>query len=224
MFRRQAYYIASAAFVLLSLGYFVAIINQAYVGLNLMNVNGKWIVTSCDPHGEGYKLGIRVGDQILKINNQDTGEYRFVQKWSEAEGASSIEFRRIVQPKDQIIKIAENTVLLKLLSEIPMIILGFVFWILGLVTWYKRPFLAQARALFWLNWFIGLAIVLAPASSRDLMFARELEYITFSSSPILLINLFSVFPSETKNQINRFGRLTLAFMFVIILSIIMHSA
>ena len=72
VFKRQAYYIASAAFVLLSLVYFEAIINQAYVGLDLTTVNGRWIVTSSDPHGEGYKLGIRVGDLILKINNEDS--------------------------------------------------------------------------------------------------------------------------------------------------------
>ena len=95
MFRRQAYYIASAAFVLLLLLYTIAISNQAYVGLDLTTVNGRWIVTLSDPHGEGYKLGIRVGDQILKINNQDTGVYHFVQKWSQAEGASSIQFKRV---------------------------------------------------------------------------------------------------------------------------------
>ncbi|KJS48632.1 sensor histidine kinase [Desulfosporosinus sp. BICA1-9] len=216
VFRRQAYYIASAAFVLLSLLYTIAISNQAYVGLDLMTVNGRWIVTLSDPHGEGYKLGIRVGDQILRINNQDTGEYRFVQKWSQAEGASSIQYKRVDQSTDSIIEIPKSTVLLKLLSEMPMIILGVVFWIIGFITWYMRPFLDQARALFWLNLFIGLAIVIAPASSRDLIFARELEYITLSSVPLFLIQLFSFFPSENRNQINKFGRLVFASVLILI--------
>lgn len=218
LFRRQAYYIASAAFVILSFVYFVLSINQAYVGLELENDYGRWIVTSSDPHGEAFKLGVRVGDHILKINNYDTGEYRFVKKWSEAEGASSIEFRSLGQPAVNLIKISRSTVFLQLLSEIPMVILGFVFWMLGFITWYKRSFMVQARALFWLNWFIGLAIVLAPASSRDLMFARELEYIVLSSVPMFLIHFVSVFPSENKIRIHRFAWLMLVFMFSIILS------
>lgn len=225
VFKRQAYYIACAAFVLLSFVYFLSSINQAYVGLELENDKGQWTVTSSDPHGEGYKLGVRVGDHIFKINNHDTAEYHFVQKWSEAEGASSIEFRSLSQPAVYIIKISSTTGLRQLLSEIPMVILGFVFWILGFITWYKRPFLVQARALFWLNWFIGMAIVLAPASGRDLMFARELEYIILSSVPMLLTHFVSVFPSDNKIQINRFAWLMLIFMFSIVLSFtILQSA
>jgi len=219
VFKRQTYYIACAAFVILSLVYFVAIINHPYVGVGLTNVNDQWIVTASDPHGEGFKLGVRVGDSILKINNRDTGEYSFVQKWGEAEGASTIEFRRVGQPRDSIKTIPVRFDLLMVLSEMPMVILGFVFWIIGLITWFKRPFLVQARALFWLNWFMGLAIVLAPASSRGVIFARELEYITLSSVPILLINFVSVFPIVNKNRINQFGRLIVTIMFVIILSL-----
>ena len=224
MFKRQAYYIACAAFIIVSLVYSVVIIKQPYVGLALTNINGQWIVTSSDPHGEGFKLGVRVNDLIIKINNHDPGEYRFVQKWSEAEGAATIESRTIGQPTDNIIKIPERPDFLVILSEIPMLILGFVFWITGLITWFKRPFLVQARALFWVNWFMALAIVLAPASSRDLIFARELEYITLSAVPILLIDFFSVFPSANKNWINRFGHLIVTLMFGIILSLtVLHA-
>ena len=219
LFRRQVYYIvASAAFVVLGLAYFLASINQPYVGLNLENVTGQWIVSSSDPHGEAYQSGVRVGDLILKINNHDAGEYSFVQKWGEVEGASTIEVRRQNQSVDTLIRIPEQPILKMILSESPMTILGLVFWFLGFITWLKRPFLVQARALFWLNWFIGLAIVLASASSRDLMFARELEYITLSSVPIFLTNFISVFPKDNINQINRYGRLILVFMFVIIVS------
>lgn len=84
------------------------------------------------------------------------------------------------------------------------------------MTWLRRPFLAQARALFWLNWFIGLAIVLAPASSRDLLLARELEYIFFGAVPIFLISFISIFPIKNINRLNSLGRLILILLFVII--------
>jgi len=216
IFMRQAYYIASVAFVILALAYFVANINQAYVGLDFTNVNGKWIVTSIDSHGEGYKLGTRVGDQILKINNDDPGKYSLVQKWSEAEGASSILFLRPDQSSAEIIKIPKRTGLLELLSEIPMMIVGFVFCILGFITWYKRYFLVQARALFWSNWVIGLAIILAPASGRALLFAKELEFILVSLVPLFLINFVSVFPFANESLMNRLSRFMLAVTSVVI--------
>jgi len=175
MFRRQAYYYASAAFLVMWLVYTVAVINRPYVGLELENVNGQWIVIYSDPQGEGYKSGVQVGDLIIKVNNDDPGKNRFVQIWSEVEGASTLEVRRLDQPNDQMINIPELPILQSTLSEIPMAILGLIFWFLGFMTWFRRPFLVQARALFWLNLFLGLAIVLASSSSRDLLLAKELE-------------------------------------------------
>lgn len=205
MFRRQAYYIASFAIIVLGLVYFVIAINRPYIGLNLENVEGQWLVTASDLCGEGYQAGIRVGDVVLKINDGVPSKYRLVLKWNEAEGASSIEFRRSDKPINNLIILPNSTDLLRNLSEIPLQILGFVFWLLGFMTWFKRPFLVQARALFWLNWIISLAIILVPASGRCLFFARELEIISLSIVPIFLINLVSVFPKDNRNRTNRFS-------------------
>jgi len=217
VFRQQVYYIASVAFMVLGLVYFVVTMNQPYIGLNIENVNGQWLVTASDHYGEGYQAGVRVGDVVLKINNDDPSKYRLVQKWSEAEGAFSIEFSRSSQLKDNIIKLPKSPDFLSTLSQVPLEILGFVFWISGFWTWYKRPFLAQARSLFWLNWIIGLAIVLVPASGRCILFARELEYISLSLVPLFLINLVSVFPKDNRNRVNRFSRHLFAIMSMIII-------
>lgn len=221
--RRQAYYYASAAFLLLWLIYFLNIINQPYIGLNIENLNGQWIVTSSDPYGEGYKSGVRVGDLIISIDNEDIDKYRKVQIWGQVEGASTIEARMIGQSTDKIIKIPKRPILQMVLREFPLPILGLTFWFLGFITWFKRRYWPQARALFWLNWFIGLAILLAPASGRGLLLARELEYIFLSAVPIFLINFVSVFPNKSVdrvNRVNRWGRLMFTLMFAIILIII----
>ncbi|EGW36055.1 ATP-binding protein [Desulfosporosinus sp. OT] len=217
MFRRQAYYYASAVFLLLLVVYSVAINKQPYVGLELESVNGQWIVTSSDSDGQGYKSGVRVGDLILKINQDDPGKNSSIQIWSEAEGASTLEVRRSDQSTAQLINIPELPFSRRTLSDIPFAILGFVFWFLGFMSWFRRPFLVQARALFWLNWVISLAFVLAPASSRDLILARELEYIIFSAVPIFLINFISSYSNENLNRVNFLGRLMLTLMSVIIL-------
>ncbi|MFZ3132659.1 MAG: hypothetical protein WA125_16560, partial [Desulfosporosinus sp.] len=78
MFRRQAYYIASVAFIVLGLIYFIVAINRPYIGLDLENANGQWLVTISDPDGEGYQAGVRVGDIVLKINDDVPGNYRFI--------------------------------------------------------------------------------------------------------------------------------------------------
>ncbi|MFZ3132918.1 MAG: histidine kinase, partial [Desulfosporosinus sp.] len=203
VFRRQAYYFASVAFIVLGLVYFIVTINQPCIGLNIKNVNGQWFVTYSDPDDEGYQAGVRVGDIVLKINDDVPGNYRFFKKWRVAEGASSIEVRRSDQPTDNIIELPVRTNGLKNLKEVPLHILGFVFWLLGFMTWYKRPFLPQARAIFWLNWIIGLVIVFTPASGCCLLFGKELCYISMSLIPVFIINLVSVFPKDNRNRANR---------------------
>lgn len=218
MFRRQVYYYASVVFLVVWIVYTVSVINRPYVGLELEHVNEQWIVTYSDPQGEGYKAGIRVGDLIIKINQRDPGTNRFVQIWSEAEGASTLEVRKLDQKNDQIINIPVLP-LQNGLSSFPLVILGFVFWLLGFLTWFKRPLLVQARSFFWLNWFIGLALVVSPASSRDLLLARESESIFFSAVPIFLINFASVFPTKKKRRINQLGSLIVTLLFAVILTI-----
>jgi len=193
--RRLAFRIANAAFVIISLIYIIVLFNHPYVGLSLKNSEGNWTVASSDPHGEGYQLGIRVGDTVYKINNEDPGVYPSNQKWSDAEGASVI---TVKGPSESFkdLQIVKQTFAIVLLSALPMVALGFVFWLVGLVTVFKRPFLAQARALFWLNWLVGLVIIIAPASSRGLIFAKELELIGFSLVPMLLVKFISVFVHE----------------------------
>ncbi len=217
VFKRQIYYIASIVFIVLGLGYFAACLTQPFIGLDLKNNNGQWLVAISDPSGEGYRSGIRVGDEILKIDGEDAGSYRFVQKWGEAEEASTIEFRKPDELTAQTVTISKQPVLLEVFSEIPMVMLGFTFWFLGFMTWYKRPFLEQARILFWMNWIIGLAIVLAQASSRCLLLARELEYITFSLIPVFLIVFISAFPVSNQNRVNKFGHKIVTILFGLIL-------
>lgn len=217
MFKRPIYYIASIVFIVLGLGYFAACLTQPFIGLDLKNSNGQWLVATSDPNGEGYRSGIRVGDEILKINGEDAGKYRFTQKWETAEGASTIEFRSPGELTDQTVTITSQPVLLTVLSEIPLLILGLIFWCLGFMTWYKRPFLEQARILFWMNWAFGLAIVLAHASSRCLLLSKEMEHITFSLAPVFLIIFISVFPVSNQNKLNKFGRKIATILFILIL-------
>ncbi|AFL98580.1 signal transduction histidine kinase [Desulfitobacterium dehalogenans ATCC 51507] len=224
VFKRQIYYIASIVFIVLGLGYFAACLTQPFIGLGLKNINGQWLVTTANPYGEGYRSGIQVGDEILKINGVNAGGHRSVHKWEEAEGASTVEFRKPDELTAQTVTISKQPALLMVFSEAPLVILGFTFWFLGFMTWYKRPFLEQARTLFWMNWIIGLAIVLAHASSRCLLLAKELESITFSLVPVFLIAFISVFPAYNQNKINKISYKITIILFLTILGLLfLHS-
>jgi len=201
MNRRLAFRIANAAFVLVCLVYFTVLVNHPYVGLSIENRGGDWTVTFSDPHGEAYRLGIHTGDIVLKIDNDDPGTYPSTEKWGDVEGASAITVKSSGEPIS-VAQIVKPPFTYTLLSELPMAALGFIFWLIGLVTVFKRPFLVQARAIFWLNWLVGLVIIVAPASSRGLMLARELEVIGFSLVPALLVNFVSVL-TNTRNRLNQ---------------------
>ncbi|WP_081468602.1 sensor histidine kinase [Desulfosporosinus orientis] len=202
MFRRLALRTANVAFIIVCLVYVAILFNQPYVGLSLKSNAGNWIVKFSDPHGEGYRLGIREGDMVIKINNDDPGKYPSTNKWGEAEGASTLTVKSPEMPM-RVVRIENPPFTYTLLSELPMAALGVIFWLVGLVTVFKRPFLAKAYALFWLNWLAGLVIILAPVSSRGLFLARELEAIGFSLVPVLLVKFISVFT----NRVNRLNQL-----------------
>jgi two-component system sensor histidine kinase ComP len=204
--------------------YFIAIVNQPYIGINAENINGQWVVTSIDPYGEGYKLGIRVGDLIVKIGTEDVHKYQEIKIWGQVEGVSKIEIRKM-SSSVRIINIPKHSIFQMTFRDFPLPILSIVFGFMGFITWYKRRFWLQARTLYWLNWFIALAIILAPASERGLFLARELEYIFLSAVPIFLVRFISVFPSEKVIRVNRWGRLIVTLMFIIVLIItVLQSA
>lgn len=202
MFRRLALRTANVAFIIVCLVYVVILFNQPYVGLSLKSIDGNWTVKFSDPHGEGYRLGIRAGDMVIKVNNDEPGKYPSTKKWGEAEGASTLTVRSPEMPMS-VVQIENPPFTYTLLSELPMAALGVIFWLIGLVTVLKRPFLIKAHALFWLNWLAGLVIILAPVSSRGLVLARELEAIGFSLVPVLLVKFVSVFT----NKVNRLNQL-----------------
>lgn len=210
---------------MVSMIYLGAMIDQAYIGLELAHVNGKWIVAASDPNGAAYKAGVRVGDRILEINHKDPGAYDDVRKWNEAEGSATLKIREPGQSGYRVVKVQRGTVRLESLSEIFLIILGYLFANLGLLTWIRRPLWSPARLFFWLNWCIGLALVLAPVSGRGLILARELEYVTLSFVPVLLTKFFSVFPVERKTRISEYGVRVLISAFIAIVGLtVLQSA
>lgn len=208
--RRLALRTANVAFIVVCLVYVAVLCNQPYVGLSLKNTAGNWTVKFSDPHGEGYRLGIREGDRVLKINGDDPGNYPSTKKWGEAEGAAALTVKSPEMPT-RVVQIEKPSFTYTLLSELPMASLGVIFWLIGLVTVCKRPFLVKAQALFWLNWLAGLVIILAPVSSRGLVLARELEAIGFSLVPVLLVKFISVFA----NRVNRLNQLIIGVLTLI---------
>lgn len=204
VFKQQIYYFSSVIFITLEIFYFAVTINQPYVGLRLGNVNEQWLVISTDPYGEGYQAGVRAGDVVLNINGDEPDDFPNAKKWNRAEGATSITIFKPAQTIDSLIQFTVYTDWLRNVHEIPLHILGFIFWLFGFLTWYKRPFLTQARSLFWFCWIVSLAIVFAPASGQCTLFGKELEYISLSLLPIFLIHLVSLFPKNNRNQVNQF--------------------
>ncbi|MDR3288761.1 MAG: histidine kinase [Peptococcaceae bacterium] len=212
--RRQIYYIASALLILAGIISFAASAQRAYVGLDIERVQRQWLVVYSDPSGEGYRAGVRAGDEILKIDGEDAGRYRLAQKWGGAEGAASLEFRAPGQDAVRQIVIQPPSIVLTLFGNVPVYVLGLIFWLLGFMTWIKRPFRKQVRTLFWLNWAVAMAFIFVKPSSRCLFLGRELEYLTLSLVPILLVAFISIFPVKNENRINRFSWYVLRCLYI----------
>ncbi|MEI5986820.1 MULTISPECIES: ATP-binding protein [Dehalobacter] len=224
IYKKKVYYLASAIFIFIGIVYFFSCSQRPFIGLDINNSDGHWYVVTANQNGEGYKSGIRFGDQIFKINSEDAGNYHILRKWGRAEGANSISFSAKENTTEQTITIENPPALQRMLAILPYFLLGFIFWFLGFIAWLKRPSLVQARALFWLNYFLGLAILLAQASSRGLFLGKELEYITFLLTAVALIYFFSIFPLDKENKINKVScQIVTALAAVFFILLIIHS-
>ncbi|UWG96369.1 ATP-binding protein [Dehalobacter sp. DCM] len=198
--------------------------DQSCIGLEIAYKDGNWIVVNSDQSYEGYRSGIRVGDIIVSIDHGAVGDYSNIKKWNHAEGAAAIEFRKPGQSDSRVVNIPKSDAVKNVLAKLPLYILGFTFWIVGFITWHRRPFLIQACAFFWLNLFIGLAINLSPASSCGIPYAPEAETIAFASIPVLLLNFFSVIPVENKSVFYRHAKkIFLLFYMGIVILIMLQS-
>lgn len=191
---------ANAVFIVLSVLYLIGIFNYPYMGLALENKEGNWTVVYGDPYGEGTRLGIHEGDIILEIDGLAPENSTSVQQWKEVEGVSTLTVVRS-QGEPEVIRIAKYPYITTLSRELPMIAVGLCFWLIGLYAVFKRPLLEQARALFWLNWLIGLLFIIAPASGRGLFLAKELVFMGFPLASILLIYFIAVLSKIEKNKI-----------------------
>lgn len=80
----------------------------------------------------------------------------------------------------------------------------------------------EVRLLFWLLWLFAVAIVLTHASGCALPLAKELEYITFSLAPVLLIVFTSNFLLNNKTK-SIGSKITFACFTVISILTALHS-
>ncbi|MCL4439809.1 MAG: hypothetical protein M1609_04215 [Firmicutes bacterium] len=216
--RWRLFYLVNAAFLLVWFLYFIPALNHPYIGIEIQPNAGGWIVVQSDPNGVGYQSGIRAGDLIVEVNRQRPDRFPLVQSWGEVEGARSL---KVVGAGDttRVIDMPSAQSWATMLSVMPMPLLGMLFWLIGCLTWIKRSYLIQARNLFWLNLFLGLAIVLAPASGRLLFGARELESVSFSLASAYLVKFISVFPEQRENKANAIANRVMLAIFLTVMTV-----
>ncbi|MCW3490399.1 sensor histidine kinase [Dethiobacter alkaliphilus] len=216
--QKNKYFIVDLVFIAAFIFYFGSTFFHPYIGISVMQDDGQWVVTSVDSQGKGYKLGIQVGDTVLSVDDIDPGPYPTVKNWGEVEGVKTLE----VLVSDEVIRKIEvppRSFFQNLLYEAPLFFMSLIFWFTGFVTLAKRPFLSQAKLLYWFNTIVALAIIVAPASSRHILLGREIMAIIFSFIPAMLLKFVSVFP--VKREADLFSPLTRAFMLVPFISALM---
>lgn len=183
--------LGNAVFVILCLVCLIDLFNYPYIGLTLENQGKDWTVINIDPYGEGAHSGIREGDIILQLDGLTPELHPSARKWHEVVGVSVL----IVQTPEEAartVHVMRPSPVKTIFSEMILIIVGLCFWLMGLNARIKRPNLQPARALFRLNWLVGLLFVLTPASSRGLWFAKELMFVGLALASPLLVHFMAV--------------------------------
>lgn len=78
------------------------------------------------------------------------------------------------------------------------IFIGMSFLFIGIYSYVQKPNSVVVQHFFTLMFISGLAIALSAPSSWNIKTAKELEVITASFAPYVLMNFFEHFPSSTK--------------------------
>lgn len=184
-----------------------------FMGIEVVEMGDNWIVTKLDNNGVGIQTGIELGDKIVKIDDQNTGESFTVKKWGHIEQANHL----LIERNGQILVVdfdyRDNTLYSHYLIPFIMgiICFGITVFLVVKAFYYKS---AVYLALVFLT--IGLILISVGASGRGDVAGKFIVMNAVTLMPILFAHFILVFLEEKGESL--FLLKWLKYLYVIFLS------
>lgn len=190
--KRRLMLLISAGVTLMLIYYLLFVtLNIPYLGLNVKdNEVGKWQISNVDHHGWAEHQGIKVGDIVSLINQNQPSEYFTVMQYGVIEQAKTLVINR--NGELTLHKVTNDMTPEQVQYHIVMPILVFVILLIFSFFLYinkKNEKFSLILILFFLD--IGLSYLSAGASSRIDILGIYINRITFSLIPVLFLEFIN---------------------------------
>lgn len=150
-------------------------------------------VQRVDRGGSAYQAGVRRGDRVIAVDREYGLSLRSAQHEQSVGGQAIVALLRDNQPWFVAVALTTPSLSIRLVRLEPLLV-GFVFWVMGLVGWALRPVHVVPRLFFLISQVIVLTLVAlslgtihSPLGTTGVMLAVTLL------APMLL-HFFSYFP------------------------------
>jgi signal transduction histidine kinase len=198
-FGKYLFYFITVCIVALGITYFSLSFHKPYMGVSLNYENQTWEVSMVDRNGLGDRAGITIGDKPVEINGQPAAV--FLEKYIKDGSVSTIVIKDLtVTNKEGLTKTASleiSSPSQQTVTEfITLSIVAFLFWIIGVFVFVKKPWDIPARIFLLSGLFIGLTIITNLAAERHMPSAYAITAVLFAVSPWVLAHFFLVLPEE----------------------------
>ena len=181
----------------LSLFFFAISTVKPLMGVVLTLDDQGWRISSVDPKGQAALAGIKIGDIPVSINGQEA--QTFLEKYRETGQVieNPIKVLSVVDSGQVITANLKGPPSNKAVGSVAAwFIPCFVFWVVGVYVFIKKPKNTAAVLLCLSSLVFGLALSANQASERDVILAVHIAIIAAAIGPWLLLHFFLVLPEE----------------------------
>ncbi|HVJ48363.1 ATP-binding protein [Desulfitobacterium sp.] len=186
---RKSFVLLTSTGIILLLSYYLLFVslNTPYIGLTVEeNEVGKWQIANVDHLGWAEQQGIKIGDTVLRINQNQPSEYFTVLQYGVIEQAETLEINK--NGESISYKVTNNLTpnLVQYHIVIPTLVFVILF-ISSLFLYIKKSDDKSALILILFFLALGFSYLSAGASSRKDILGMNINRIAFSLIPVLFL-------------------------------------
>ncbi|MCC2685484.1 MAG: hypothetical protein K0R75_2383 [Paenibacillaceae bacterium] len=197
--------------VLLGIQSWFTFVTVHFPWINLMSVQGQWVVKSLDDYSGSEQLDVQVGDVVTSVNGRPPGEHESVMKWEVLEQAQSF-----VIVRDGL-ETAYDTTVVKDRNPVglyPLLIEAIsVFMALFLLVKINES--RSSRLLSVVFLCCGLVFMSLGASIRGDTFGKLVINFAFMALPVVFLHFLLVFFRERSDMRLPVGYMSLLYVGVL---------
>lgn len=188
--------IFAIAVICISLGFYTLSIGKPYSGISISKTNQGWTMV-IDKTGHAHDAGISESDTLIEINGEPADDY--LSKYANTGmllGAYIHDLTTITQDGEIITFSLDDASASweTWTTHITWFVLSAVFWVIGLIVFYRKSFQFSSTLLLLCSLALGMGLAANLAAERGNFLAGILAIISTVLGPWFLFHFFLIHP------------------------------